>query len=103
MVGLYRDFEMAKISWERVYRQSLQQTAREQEWQENRQKNFKKRQQQIYADKYWQIGKYKGRDIEKIPNSYLCFVSETFDKASPFKHKADHELRRRYRQLQKQD
>lgn len=88
---------MAKLNWQKIHTQSLMQSAREQEWQENRLKQAQKRANILAHDKKWQIGKHKGKEVSKLPLNYLCFVSETFDKKSPFKQRADKELRRRYK------
>jgi|DEB0MinimDraft_6_1074348.scaffolds.fasta_scaffold82338_1 hypothetical protein len=93
---------MAKLNWQKVHTQSLMQSAREQEWHEQRIKQAKKRANILLHDKHWQIGKHKGMEVKKLPIHYLCFVSETFDKESAYKKRADMELRRRYKKLSTQ-
>lgn len=89
---------MAKLNWQKVHTQSLMQSARENEWQDARQAKIRQRNTRIIGDKYWHIGKNKGMQVKSLPLNYLCYVSENFDDESPYKKRADNELRRRYRE-----
>ena len=87
---------MAKISWQRVHTQKLVTKAREYEWADNRQKQRQKLNETVSKSNTWLIGKHSGTQIKALTIQYLCFVSETFPEESPYKQRADRELKYRY-------
>ena len=82
---------MAKLNWERVKRQSDQQSARDCEWTDPVRKNFG----MFVSAGIWSLkGKHYGKSIESLPLSYLDWVIDNI--TGIHRELAEKELYRRY-------
>jgi hypothetical protein len=86
---------MAKLNWQKLAQQSKAQSSQE----NTKQDTAIWHQKIVMQNQFWMLGKHKGIRVSKLPVDYLCYISETFDKGSAYKQRADSELRKRYKQL----
>ena len=87
---------MTRLNWNR------------QDYRMQREELYKKQREQedlkeiIRQSKRWRVGRHRGSLVSNLPVRYLIWVSETFETESPYKHRADRELVRRYNLLKPQ-
>ncbi len=90
-----------RINWAKVHTSKLMKQSRENAYHDERINRQLTQNHKVANSDVWLLGKHKGKPISKLPVNYLCYVSEKFDETSPYKLRADRELKKRYRLIEK--